>query len=1401
MDTIILSPLGIHKKYVIQLSDIHIRTGDLDKSRYNEYEGVFNNLIESVSQIDTLVESVLVITGDIFHHKGKIEPAGIKLAQSLLTSLLGYADVCMICGNHDYRQDNPKIPDMIETIYENYINGTIKTKYRAFYLNKTGYYHYHNIGFAVVDIKDTLKTYNTVGRNDELIAFPPKSGFDEHPHIDYAIALFHGTILPSRLMNNLNIKNGYELEWFDTYSYVMLGDNHRMQWNIDDGKMWGYPGSLIQQDFGETFMEHGYFIWNLVTKRMRFNIVFNDYGYCTIKETKTKLFAFINKKTFIELTNFPTFPKHVSFRVFSKDLIPRVEAFCAAQKVTPTCIIHWTAQDESATEPTAGAIGGATDAIEELNTTEKWFEYLEKHTDIDMIKPFILHPELLKLPMIDETIDFFKKYNERNDKIQKVIDEYLTETTKIHKTAERVSLLNMSWAYLMCYGEANYFDFKSIAQSIALLNGKNAMGKSSFLDIICIALYGEPTKMRHLVNGKKYTDKIIHDQRPSARQSSPPFVKVLLAIGSKTYEIYRSFGSQSSKVREHLIVQTKVQIALVENAEKTVLCEGSTLVDRWIEEHIGSMESILMSIMICQTDLNNFFHLKQDEQKTILDKALRLDTVSLYGRILKEATLAHNDMITQIKTAKQTVEKMFPVDYVSRKEELDTEVFNLEMTIREKEKWRGEILVQLNRIYKPHEIAVNIDFAFDEIQTLYIQTNLYIPVSAEDNNLMIVAREKLRLVEADLKSLSDVEVLDGDEKDLCKWTAKYERFLTKEPKCDVKMEWVKKTLDDYSEWNATKKLDYDLSEIEKRFLEIESQMLNFVKVEKPSVPMPAAAAECGLSEKDYQKKCAKRKVLLDNPLNKNRSLDEYNQWLAGYHRWHDDIKDVIEIDIDAIRDARDELINKIALFNDALKEKSQIEADLHDVKDLDFNSTCWACQKNPFAIKKTILTGRYETLKNQIIQTELISKWEASIVEYDNTIAMHRLYLLKKDDYENAMTYWSEILKSWKVYDKCKKDLDTLTKEIGAYEMHKAYHQHKAYNEQEAIHATLRSTYQASKAIYDSAKKQQYEADEWAAILSDIEKYTDIYNLYEIWEKEHTIVKARLKKYEDSLKKRKLEEVHAIYQTEYDFRKQNADVYQRYEDSKNMYYSNKLHIVDGELAELNRKREIVLNQKAKSDASDEIVKKHKSTFEKLLYLEQTYEERIVKIKQLDVVFMGDKTASDGYKEWIYKTQVIPLINREMNTFLAMFESFAFDMSYEKKHFIYMLEDRGNRPTLDKASGYQNFIIGLAFRIILTRIGCIGQQMKHLFIDEGFTACDASNIEKVPTMLKSILHYGDYESIVLMSHLDSVRECSSIHINIERKDPFSYIYHGKDYPLLTTTCDKARGRPKAASSTN
>lgn len=1298
MDTIILSRETTDIEYVIHVSDIHIRTGDLEKSRYIEYEDVFKEFILSVSKLENLDKSVLVITGDIFHHKGKIEPSGIKLSQSLLTSLLDYVDVCMICGNHDYRQDSPDIPDMIETIYENYINQTVKTKHRAFYLNRTGYYHYNNIAFSVVNIKDTLKKYNTVGRNEELIVFPPAQGSKM-----YNIALFHGTIF----------YNSYQLDWFEGYEYVMMGDNHTMKWAIEKETMlWGYAGSLIQQDFGERFMEHGYLVWKLKDKSISFYNVFNDYGFCSVKEIDKKVFAFIKKNTWVELCNIPKFPSKVAFRVFSKDCVPLLEAFCNSKNIKPSSITYWHSGEATIEEkPTKG---GETGFLEELNTTDKWFEYIGKHTDIEKYKDFILHPELLKLP--DAPEDIIKKHKERNDKIQKLIDEYVSETTKVHKSVHRVELLDMKWSYLMCYGENNHFNFEAISNEIALLNGKNAVGKSSFLDVICIALYGEPTKMRNLVNGKKYTDKIIHDRRPVNKTA--PSVKLQFKTMGKIYEIFRSFGLQSSKVKEHSILQTKVQI--FEDGE--LICEGSTLVDKWIESHIGNIEDILMSIMICQTDLNNFFHLKQDDQKNILDKALRLDTVSLYGKILREAVLAHNDMCTQLKTAKQTLLSFFPKDATFIETHIDT---------TEKEVWRSEILKHITRIIKEDEIVVNIDFVYNESEIVYIEENLKQHLSCEDNELAIINREKYENATKLLETMKAVEIVKDDEVLYEKWKSKHEAFLLKEPKCEVNMEWIQSTLKKYNEWVYTDCSDYP---------EVEKRLLNFVKIEKPLKKPTMHPLSCPITEAEYNDYKKKYRHMMDNRIIKNRTPEEYKEWCANWKE--------TDIDIDKITKRLKLYSGKIEKYNEAI-----------ELKDVEFNHDCWACKKNPFSIKKMALLEKYKNM-NLTENKSLFEKWKGIVEECKEQMSEYNEYLKKKEVYEKEKIYWKDILATWDKYDKWKLDSDRILDDIEYYENYTYSQLWKKYKTQEDTHSKLLEEYHLKKKGYT-------EKLEWDSVLSKIEKYKGIYELYEVWNEEHKILLAKLNRYELSIKKRQLQSEVEVYKTEYFYRKKRADILSKYHNDKNMFYSYKLHKVDKEL-------KILMDEKSKHDANNEIIKKHKTSLDKLVALEDVYSDRIAKIKELELLFMGDKVSSDGYKEWIYKNQVIPLINNEMNAFLMMFEDFTFQMTYEKKNFIYMIEDRGNLPTLDKASGYQNFIIGLAFRIILTRIGAIGQQLKHLFIDEGFTACDSVNIEKVPVMLKSILKYGDYESILIMSHLDSVRDCSSIHINIERKDPFSYI---------------------------
>ena len=143
---------------IIHISDIHIRAGGHDKARYTEYLSVFNNLFLSLAEQDCIKTrtSVIVVTGDLFHHKNKLEPYGLELSLHLLRGLASLAPVFVIRGNHDYRQDVPKERDMISALMSYQIPDVT-------YLDKTGVYTHLNLSFGLVAIQDTLLYGSTSG--------------------------------------------------------------------------------------------------------------------------------------------------------------------------------------------------------------------------------------------------------------------------------------------------------------------------------------------------------------------------------------------------------------------------------------------------------------------------------------------------------------------------------------------------------------------------------------------------------------------------------------------------------------------------------------------------------------------------------------------------------------------------------------------------------------------------------------------------------------------------------------------------------------------------------------------------------------------------------------------------------------------------------------------------------------------------------------------------------------------------------------------------------------------------------------------------------------------------------------------------------------------------------------
>ena len=216
---------------------------------------------------------------------------------------------------------------------------------------------------------------------------------------------------------------------------------------------------------------------------------------------------------------------------------------------------------------------------------------------------------------------------------------------------------------------------------------------------------------------------------------------------------------------------------------------------------------------------------------------------------------------------------------------------------------------------------------------------------------------------------------------------------------------------------------------------------------------------------------------------------------------------------------------------------------------------------------------------------------------------------------------------------------------------------------------------------------------------------------------------------------------------------------------------------------------------------------HQGSNRALLKSYQTKWTNVIEILTvLDTYLVGEKGkqkktgtaagagAADTFKEWVYQHHILPLLEEHINVFLkSVGVDLRFRIGYGKKALSYTVIDRGNTTSFAASSGFQQFIIGLGMRHALGSVGGTGNNLQHLFIDEGFTACDAENLEKSFDILQRLISKGHYKSILLISHLEPIQEMVSLKIPLVRRGCFTQLTFGEPYPVSTNAV-KRKGRP-------
>lgn len=536
---------------IIHCADIHIR----NLRRHDEYRRQFNKFYDEIKRVKD-DNTLIYVGGDIVHTKTDMSPELIDMVSEFLITLADIAPTIVITGNHDANLNNPDRLDALTPIINNLQHPNL------FYLRDTGLYQFGNVTFSVFSIFDEPDKY--------ILA-------TEIPNDQIKISLFHGPVTNSVTSIGFNIQGSTDISIFDGYDYALLGDIHMLQY-LNDAQNIAYASSLVQQNYGESYENHGFICWDLINKTKQFYHLDNESGFHTLHLNGDILVTYDTSKI--------TTKSRVRLKV-SNSSEPAIRDAVAKLK-------HEFKLDEI--------------AIVKLDT-------ISKNNSIDLSKANNYDVRSLDIQnnLIHDYLNLTLNLALDEELMQKVYD--INRKTNAHLVDKNEVIRNIIWkpkkfefSNMFSYGENNIINFENL-KGIQGLFGPNASGKSSLLDAMCFCLFDTTSrafKAEQVLNTKKDWFSC----------------KFNFIIDGEDYFIEKK-ATKNSQGK----VKVNIDFWMVDsNGDKKILNgEQRKDTNSIIRSYIGNYDDFTLMCLLIQNNSTNFVDKSQTERKEILAKFLDLN--------------------------------------------------------------------------------------------------------------------------------------------------------------------------------------------------------------------------------------------------------------------------------------------------------------------------------------------------------------------------------------------------------------------------------------------------------------------------------------------------------------------------------------------------------------------------------------------------------------------------------------------------------------------------------------------------------------------------------------------------------------------------------------------------------
>ena len=558
------------------IADVHFR----GLKRHDEYRAVFNTFFEKCRE---LKPDAIFIGGDIVHSKTQgISPEVIDVLHWWLKSMAEIAPVHIVLGNHDGLILNHDRQDAITPI----VNA----------INSPKIHLYKNSG--VYPIKD--------GYNWCVFSCFDEEGWKNVKPVegDINIATFHGGVLGSKTDTDWDISGEVAESFFDDYDFAFLGDIHKYQY-IDSEKRIAYPGSTIQQNYGED-VKKGFLFWEINSKwdyKSTFHQLKNLCPFITIDwkdDYDTTVSSLRNK------------PKGARFRVKSDTALTQAEirliySYLRDNKNAAEIVFKIDAQKDFAKNQTA--------KIKSLNL---W----EESQRNKIIENYF--QDSLEEDNLEEVKNLFAK----------TIDEIPEESAK---KPTSWSLKKLNFENTFAYGKDNEINFDNMNGIVGIF-AKNASGKSSIPGTIMYNLFNGTDrgalKNLHVINTRKGNCKSTAVIEANSNE---------YAVERKTIKKQNKNGSVSATT--YLDLKRQIDGITVDESE-----EQRRETEKVLREIVGTSDDFLMTSFASQGSINSFIKEKASSRKSILTKFIGLD---IFEDLYKISRDHYNILKGQLMSRKQ----------------------------------------------------------------------------------------------------------------------------------------------------------------------------------------------------------------------------------------------------------------------------------------------------------------------------------------------------------------------------------------------------------------------------------------------------------------------------------------------------------------------------------------------------------------------------------------------------------------------------------------------------------------------------------------------------------------------------------------------------------------------------